>query len=71
MCLDYLGDLTSMLAHYRRSLKPDGLIGLTMWLSLKNLRIWRRLSQNLAVRDEAVVSARWGGAWFVATLDPC
>ena len=52
------------------ALKPGGVIGVTMWLGLRPLRIWRQMQTHCRVVDQAVVHAAWGGAWLVAVLAP-
>jgi SAM-dependent methyltransferase len=69
-CIEYLGEVEPLLDHYARALKPGGLIGLTQWLSVRPLRIWRRMKRWGSVVNEAVVNTAWGGAWLVATLSP-
>jgi SAM-dependent methyltransferase len=69
-CIEYLGDVQILLSHYETMLKPGGVIGVTQWLGIRPLRLWRRLKQFRTVLNEAVVSAAWGGAWVVTTLAP-
>lgn len=68
--IEYLGDIPSLLDHYAAALKPGGVIGVTMWLGLRPLRIWRQMQTHCRVVDQAVVHAAWGGAWLVAVLAP-
>jgi cyclopropane fatty-acyl-phospholipid synthase-like methyltransferase len=68
--IEYLGDIPSLLDHYAASLKPGGVIGVTMWLGLRPLRIWRQMKAHCRVVDQAVVHASWGGAWLVCVLAP-
>jgi len=67
-CIEHLGEVEPLIAHYRAMLAPGGAVGLTMWLSLKPLRLWRRLKALGQVLDEAVVNTPWGGGWLVATV---
>ena len=69
-CIEYLDDFETVLAHYRRKLRPDGIIGVTSWLSVRHLRLWRKLKKITTVEDESVVFSQWGGAWIVAVLTP-
>ncbi len=69
-CIEYLGDPIALIDHYARFLAPDGVIGVTQWLGLKPLRIWRAVRDHTEVVDEAVVSAPWGGAWQVWSCRP-
>ncbi|MBL8551297.1 MAG: class I SAM-dependent methyltransferase [Hyphomonadaceae bacterium] len=69
-CVEYFDDIESVVAHYRRSLRPGGIIGLTSWLAVRQLRIWRKLKTIATVEDESVVFSQWGGAWIVAVLSP-
>ena len=69
-CIEYLGDLGTLLSHYRGLLTPTGFFGVSMWLSGNSARLWRKLKKTARVRDEATVLAAWGGAWIVVTLDP-
>lgn len=66
-CIEYLGDPIALLEHYQTGLAPGGVFGVTQWLGLKPLRIWRRFKAQTEIVDEAVVSASWGGAWQVWT----
>ncbi len=34
-CIEHLGEVEDLVAHYASNLKPDGGVGLTMWLALK------------------------------------
>jgi SAM-dependent methyltransferase len=68
-CIEYLGELQPLLAHYRQFLKPGGLFGVSMWMSGNSVRLWQTLKATIPVRDEATVLAPWGGAWIVATFD--
>jgi trans-aconitate methyltransferase len=69
-CIEYLGDTTDLLRRYSHSLRTDGVLGVSMWLNTKPLRIWRRIKATCEVLDEAVVAAPWGGAWLVAVFRP-
>ena len=69
-CIEYLGDVQVLLRHYETMLKPGGVIGVTQWLGIRPLRLWRKLKRFRTVLNEAVVSAAWGGAWVVTTLAP-
>lgn len=69
-CIEYLGDPIALLDHYARYLAPGGLFGVTQWLGLKPLRLWRAIKAHTDIVDEAVVSAPWGGAWQVWTCRP-
>jgi cyclopropane fatty-acyl-phospholipid synthase-like methyltransferase len=42
-CIEHLGEVEDLVAHYRPNLAPGGAVGLTMWLALKPLRLWHRL----------------------------
>lgn len=66
-CIEYLGDPAALLAHYGRFLAPGGVFGVTQWLGLRALRIWRQVQAETEILDEAVVSTPWGGAWQVWT----
>lgn len=66
-CVEYLGDPIALLEHYAGSLAPGGVFGVTQWLGLTPLRIWRTFKARTEIVDEAVVSAAWGGAWQVWT----
>ncbi len=67
-CIEHLGEVEPLIDHYRSMLAPGGAVGLTMWLSLKPLRLWRTLKAMGQVHDEAVVNTPWGGGWLVATV---
>ncbi|MDB5430907.1 MAG: methyltransferase type 12 [Caulobacter sp.] len=69
-CIEYLGDPIALLDHYARFLAPGGVFGVTQWLGLKPLRLWRQVKAAADIVDEAVVSAPWGGAWQVWTCKP-
>jgi uncharacterized protein GlcG (DUF336 family) len=69
-CIEHLGEVEELVAHYAPNLKPDGGVGLTMWLALKPLRLWHRLKTLGQVLDEAVVNTPWGGGWLVAVVRP-
>ncbi len=69
-CIEYLGDIDEVVTHYAGLLNPGGVIGLTMWLNARPVRRWWRLKEILAVQDQAVVTAAWGGAWVVGVLAP-
>lgn len=69
-CIEHLGEVEDLVAHYAPNLKPDGGVGLTMWLALKPLRLWHRLKALGPVLDEAVVNTPWGGGWLVAVVRP-
>jgi uncharacterized protein GlcG (DUF336 family) len=69
-CIEHLGEVEDLVAHYAPNLKPDGGVGLTMWLALKPLRLWHRLKGLGQVLDEAVVNTPWGGGWLVAVVRP-
>jgi cyclopropane fatty-acyl-phospholipid synthase-like methyltransferase len=69
-CIEYLGEVEPLLDHYARALTADGLIGMTQWLGVRPLRLWRRVKAWGSVVNEAVVNTAWGGAWLVATLSP-
>jgi SAM-dependent methyltransferase len=69
-CIEYLGDVEALLNHYEPMLTPGGVIGVTQWLGIRPLRLWRKLRRIRTVLNEAVVSAAWGGAWVVTTLAP-
>ena len=69
-CIEYLGDPIALLDHYASFLAPGGVFGVTQWLGLKPLRIWRQVKAATDIVDEAVVSAPWGGAWQVWTCRP-
>lgn len=68
-CLEYLGEPSAVLAHYRNFLAPGGVIGVSMWLSANAVRLWTRVQALARVRDQAVVLSEWGGGWVVAVLD--
>lgn len=69
-CIEHLGEVEDLVAHYAPNLKPDGGVGLTMWLALKPLRLWHRLKRLGSVLDEAAVNTPWGGGWLVAVVRP-
>lgn len=69
-CIEHLGEVEDLVAHYAPNLKPDGGVGLTMWLALKPLRLWHRLKQLGPVLDEAAINTPWGGGWLVAVVRP-
>jgi uncharacterized protein GlcG (DUF336 family)/trans-aconitate methyltransferase len=69
-CVEHLGEVEDLVAHYAPNLKPDGGVGLTMWLALKPLRLWHRLKTLGQVLDEAVVNTPWGGGWLVSVVRP-
>ncbi|MEJ2814393.1 heme-binding protein [Caulobacter sp. CCG-8] len=69
-CIEHLGEVEDLVAHYAPNLKPDGGVGLTMWLALKPLRLWHRLKRLGRVLDEAAVNTPWGGGWLVAVVRP-
>jgi cyclopropane fatty-acyl-phospholipid synthase-like methyltransferase len=69
-CIEYLGEIGAVVAQHAPLLKRGGCIGVTMWLGAQPVRRWWRLREVAEIRDEAVVSAAWGGAWVVATLVP-
>ena len=69
-CIEYLGDIVAVMDHYARALKPGGVIGVSQWLGVRPLRLWRQIKAWGSVKGEAVLSAPWGGAWLVATLAP-
>ncbi|MFZ0269664.1 SAM-dependent methyltransferase [Caulobacter sp.] len=69
-CIEHLGEVEDLIAHYTPNLKPDGGMGLTMWLALKPLRLWHRLKRLGPVLDEATINTPWGGGWLVAVVRP-
>ncbi|ENZ83765.1 MULTISPECIES: class I SAM-dependent methyltransferase [Caulobacter] len=69
-CIEHLGEVETIIAHYRPNLKAGGAVGLTMWLALKPLRLWHRLKAMGEVLDEAVINTPWGGGWLVAVVRP-
>ena len=69
-CIEHLGEVEDLVAHYAPNLRPDGAVGLTMWLALKPLRLWHRLKTLGQVVDEAVINTPWGGGWLVAVVRP-
>jgi uncharacterized protein GlcG (DUF336 family) len=69
-CIEHLGEVEDLVAHYAPNLKPDGAVGLTMWLALKPLRLWHWLKALGPVVDEAVINTPWGGGWLVAVVGP-
>ena len=69
-CIEHLGEVDTIVAHYRPNLKAGGAVGLTMWLALKPLRLWHRLKAMGEVLDEAVINTPWGGGWLVAVVRP-
>jgi cyclopropane fatty-acyl-phospholipid synthase-like methyltransferase len=69
-CIEHLGEVEDLVAHYRPNLKAGGAVGLTMWLALKPLRLWHRLKAMGEVLDEAVINTPWGGGWLVAVVEP-
>ncbi|MDB5456089.1 MAG: class SAM-dependent methyltransferase [Caulobacter sp.] len=69
-CVEHLGEIEPLIAHYAPNLKPGGGVGLTMWLALKPLRLWHCLKALGEVLDEAVINTPWGGGWLVAVVRP-
>jgi 2-polyprenyl-3-methyl-5-hydroxy-6-metoxy-1,4-benzoquinol methylase len=69
-CVEHLGEVEDLVAHYAPNLKPGGAVGLTMWLALKPLRLWHCLKAMGQVLDEAVINTPWGGGWLVAVVRP-
>ena len=69
-CIEHLGEVEDLVSHYAPNLKPDGGVGLTMWLALKPLRLWRRLKALGRVLDEAVINTPRGGGWLVSVVRP-
>jgi len=69
-CIEHLGEVEDLIAHYAPNLKPDGGVGLTMWLAVKPLRLWHRLKRLGTVLDEAAINTPWGGGWLVAVVRP-
>lgn len=69
-CIEFLGDPLAVLSHYAPNLAPSGVFGVTQWLAVKPLRIWRAVAGATEVVDQAVVSTAWGGAWQVWTCKP-
>ncbi|WP_165186799.1 heme-binding protein [Caulobacter soli] len=69
-CVEHLGEVEDLVAHYAPNLKPDGGVGLTMWLALKPLRLWHRLKRMGSVLDEATINTPWGGGWLIAVVRP-
>lgn len=69
-CIEHLGEVEDLVSHYTPNLRPDGAVGLTMWLALKPLRLWHRLKALGRVLDEAVVNTPWGGGWLVSVVRP-
>lgn len=67
-CIEHLGEVEDLVAHYAPNLKSGGAVGLTMWLALKPLRLWHRLKAMGEVLDEAVINTPWGGGWLVAVV---
>jgi SAM-dependent methyltransferase len=61
-CVEHLGEVEHLVAHYAPNLKAGGAIGLTMWLALKPLRLWHRLKGMGEVLDEAVINTPGAGA---------
>ena len=53
-CIEHLGEVETIIAHYRPNLKAGGAVGLTMWLALKPLRLWHRLKAMGEVLDEVL-----------------
>ncbi len=68
--IEYLGPIDEVLARFGPLLAPDGVFGVTQWLAPHPLRLWGALRPKLDLRDEALVSAPWGGAWQVWTGRP-
>lgn len=69
-CIEYLGAPDEVVTRYAPLLAPGGVFGLTQWLALHPLKIWRRLQRLTEVLDEAVVHTPAGGAWQVWTARP-
>ena len=69
-CIEFLDDPLKVFAHYRKNLAEDGVFGVTQWLAVRPLRIWRAIAAQTSVIDQAVVSTQWGGAWQVWTCRP-
>ena len=69
-CIEYLGDIEALLAHYARFLAPGGVFGAVQWLSLAPIGLWDEVKARTEILDEALVQAPWGGAWQVWTARP-
>ncbi len=69
-CLEYLGPLPQLLDHYRRFLAPGGVFGVSQWLGVAPLTLWREMQAISVIDQEALVMAPWGGAWQVWTCRP-
>ncbi|MBO9710453.1 MAG: heme-binding protein [Caulobacter sp.] len=69
-CIEHLGEVEDLVAHYAPNLKSGGGVGLTMWLALKPLRLWHRLKRLGQVLDEAAINTPWGGGWLVSVVRP-
>lgn len=69
-CIEYLGPVEGVIARYAPLLAPGGVFGLTQWLALHPLAIWRRLSSLTEVLEEVVVNTPSGRAWQVAVVRP-
>lgn len=69
-CIEYLGPVEAVVERYGAMLAPGGVFGLTQWLALHPLSIWRRMGAVTEVLDEAVVSTPSGRAWQVWTCRP-
>ena len=69
-CIEYLGEIEPLLDRYAGYLTPGGVIGVSQWLGVRPLRLWRRLKAWGETVDEAVVMAPWGGGWLTTTVRP-
>lgn len=67
-CLEYLGDPIDLFETYRRSLSPGGIIGVSLWLTLRGVRLWHRIRGSMTILEEALVQTPRGGAWLVGIL---
>ncbi|MDP1631639.1 MAG: class I SAM-dependent methyltransferase [Caulobacter sp.] len=68
-CLEYLGEPSDVLAHYRRFLAPGGVFGVSMWMNAGSIALLRKLRALETIRDQAVVLSQWGGGWTVVTIE--
>jgi len=69
-CIEYLGALPPLFAHYTPYLADGGRFAALQWLAPRPIALWTEIRALLDIEDEAVVQTRWGGAWHLWTARP-
>jgi len=68
--VEYFDDLEAQMRRYAGHLKPGGHVIVSMWVSQRNLVLWPRIDDALAVVDQTLVQNGRGQGWMVKVYRP-